>query len=741
VNGEDSISRLHILVDIARTMKWKSAVYVGDSAPDTTLVTQLLTCNRSFDLLDFLLVDNEVDPVSLYARIEYNTVDFVLVHCHSTLCYRVIRKLLYLRNEELLHDSPVPWLMTEFLTQNIISTGLVRVPRTTYGLQEALPNSPLSDVLLDDVWSLERFCHVLGRCPVTLQQQLEVVALYDSLTVVLNLLEDNRQRRFMDSEELARFITEANLKGVARAIRFYPSSSERYHPTLYNVVDLSPSSVTTIGVYDNSRAVWLHKLRPLSRQEAEKRGRFKRAAKVCPPPSGPYRVTTMREPPFVIFDPNKTYNGPYNGFYTGIVVEMMDWLAKEIGFQYTLSEPEDAKYGSIGKDGNGNGMVGQLMSCKTDIAAAAFVITSERSEHIQFTKPYMEVGKTLLVYKGETKSTGLWAFLSPFDVVTRIVVVASLVGVSIVFAILGKVNSYRGGLKCPNNDQTGWPDNSFWFLYTSFMQQGPESIPSIAGKVLVAGWFFFCLVIVATYTANLAAFLTVRSFEDSIDSLDDLAAQTNVVYGTVKNTSITEFFRSSPLDVHQRIYWYMTNTPDAMVDTVEEAYDRVQHKTKGEYIFIWDQPILDYVSSQEPCKSQVVGRAFAPQGYAFATSKGNLELERNLTLGILQMRETFHIDQFLKKWLTSGPCPSTTTVEQMTDAEEVRIGDMIGVFVILGSTVGASLLIALIELLWWRLWKRPVAVGDYVTCRVPSQDQGVQVERNKDLDSLEESPV
>ena len=72
---------------------------------------------------------------------------------------------------------------------------------------------------------------------------------------------------------------------------------------------------------------------------------------------------SMQEYPFVIYDPNKTQAGPHNGPYTGLVVDMMEWLAKEIGFTYNMSEPADLKYGSINEEGVGNGMVGQLMDC------------------------------------------------------------------------------------------------------------------------------------------------------------------------------------------------------------------------------------------------------------------------------------------------------------------------------------------------------------------------------------------
>ena len=356
------------------------------------------------------------------------------------------------------------------------------------------------------------------------------------------------------------------------------------------------------------------------------------------------------------------------------------------------------------------------------MAAAAFAITVSRSEYIQFTKPYIEAGKTLLVYKGEAKSTGLWAFLNPFDVATRIVVVACVLVVSVVFALLGKLNAFSKELQPSDSRRrrnVEWPANSFWFVYTTFMQQGPDIIPSLAGKVLVAGWFFFCLVIVATYTANLAAFLTVKSFEDTIQSLDDLAKQTETIYGTVKDTSITDFFESSPLEIHQRMYWFMINTPDSLVETAEEAYNRVHYRTKGDYVFIWDEPILDYIASHEPCKSQVVGRAFVPQGYGFAMPKG-MPYESNFTLGVLKLREMAMIENLRRKWLQSGPCSTTQTAKDVTDAEEVRISDMLGVFTILGSTVGASVVIALLELLWWkRKNQRTVAINR--NQQVPSQ--------------------
>jgi glutamate receptor, ionotropic, invertebrate len=41
-------------------------------------------------------------------------------------------------------------------------------------------------------------------------------------------------------------------------------------------------------------------------------------------------------------------------------------------------------------------------------------------------------------------------------------------------------------------------------------------------------WWFFSLILISSYTANLAAFLTVDRMVAPINSADDLAAQTEI---------------------------------------------------------------------------------------------------------------------------------------------------------------------------------------------------------------------
>lgn len=69
---------------------------------------------------------------------------------------------------------------------------------------------------------------------------------------------------------------------------------------------------------------------------------------------------------------------------------------------------------------------------------------------------------------------------------------------------------------------------------------GPRAVST---RVLGGTWWMFTLVIVSAYTANLAAVLTVSRPHIPIRSLDDLANQSSISYGTIRDGSTMQFFQ------------------------------------------------------------------------------------------------------------------------------------------------------------------------------------------------------
>lgn len=63
---------------------------------------------------------------------------------------------------------------------------------------------------------------------------------------------------------------------------------------------------------------------------------------------------------------------------------------------------------------------------------------------------------------------------------------------------------------------------------------------------MVSGiWWFFTLIMISSYTANLAAFLTVERMVTPIGNADDLAGQTEIQYGCQDSGSTKLFFQVS----------------------------------------------------------------------------------------------------------------------------------------------------------------------------------------------------
>ena len=76
-------------------------------------------------------------------------------------------------------------------------------------------------------------------------------------------------------------------------------------------------------------------------------------------------------------------------------------------------------------------------------------------------------------------------------------------------------------------------------------------------RMVAAMWWFFSLILISSYTANLAAFLTVERMATPIEKADDLAGQSDIQYGTLKGGSTMTFFRDSQIETYQKMWRYL----------------------------------------------------------------------------------------------------------------------------------------------------------------------------------------
>ena len=107
---------------------------------------------------------------------------------------------------------------------------------------------------------------------------------------------------------------------------------------------------------------------------------------------------------------------------------------------YTLKLVNDSKYGAEdAKAAIGwNGMVGELIRKEADIALAPLTITSARERVIDFTKPFMETGISIMIKRPKEKYSDVFSFLNPLSKDIWYCIIISYIGVSLVIFFVGK---------------------------------------------------------------------------------------------------------------------------------------------------------------------------------------------------------------------------------------------------------------------------------------------------------------
>lgn len=80
---------------------------------------------------------------------------------------------------------------------------------------------------------------------------------------------------------------------------------------------------------------------------------------------------------------------------------------------------------------------------------------------------------------------------------------------------------------------------------------------------MAATWWLFGFIIIASYTANLAAFLTVSRLDTPVESLDDLSKQYKIQYAPLKGSWVQTYFKRMA-DIEERFYKLASSTRNSI---------------------------------------------------------------------------------------------------------------------------------------------------------------------------------
>uniref|UniRef100_UPI00358E8C49 glutamate receptor ionotropic, NMDA 1 n=2 Tax=Myxine glutinosa TaxID=7769 RepID=UPI00358E8C49 len=383
----------------------------------------------------------------------------------------------------------------------------------------------------------------------------------------------------------------------------------------------------------------------------------------------------------------------------GFCVDLLIKLSRTLNFTYTVHLVQDGKFGTQERVNNSNkkewnGMMGELLTGLADMVVAPLTINNERAQYIEFSKPFKYQGITILIKKEIPRST-LDSFMQPFQSTLWLLVGLSVHVVAVMLYLLDRFSPF-GRFKMNNEEEEEEHltlSSAMWFSWGTLLNSGiGEGSPrSFSARILGMVWAGFAMIIVASYTANLAAFLVLDRPEALITGINDPRLRNpsdKFIYATVKQSSVDIYFRRqvefSTMYRHMEKYNY-----DSAADAIQSVKDGTLHA------FVWDSAVLEFEASQK-CDLVTAGELFFRSGFGIGMRKES-PWKQQVSLAILNFHESGFMEDLDRMWVRYQECdgrsnsPATLTFENMA-----------GVFMLVAGGIVAGMFLIFIEIAYKR---------------------------------------
>ncbi|UJR21339.1 hypothetical protein I4U23_024433 [Adineta vaga] len=621
--------------------------------------------------------------------------------------------------------------------------------------------------------TLEYFSYSYFLSQIPKSSQMRARSLYDAFNFILRILNSN----IMDCRTLRlKQMKTKTFKPSLTDIDIYTIRKPRKHP-----IELTGRYSAE---HDDYRPCLVDKRKESGKKERESSSRT-------------YYITSIFDEPFLMLRKRTVLHTKYSQPQAdlkelrghvfdfpeleGFCVDLAEKVCSILNITCKFRIVQDGGFGSKNSStGIWNGMVGDIVARTADMAIAPLTISQVRMEAVDFSKPFMNLGISIMIRKPDAQKPGVFSFMHPVSMEVWLCFSLAYVAVSVVLFLTSRVvnsswrrrvvrqPSYRTytypksvndkhksemelnrqkrdsmdsrlsseiavmpapikpSIRRRHHHRVRQPvsttitedirdkksreneleqtdidlfgiSNALFFSFASFMRQSINLVPkSFSGRVAATSWWCFSLIFVSSYTANLVAFLTVEKLVAPIESVEDLAKQHDIKYGSVRNGTTSAFFEKSNVSVFPQMWAAMQrNSEEVFVATNDEGVAKVRN-SKGKYAFFIESTKNEYVNERVPCDTMKVGSDLDSKGYGIATRLGS-DLTEAINMIVTNLRESGFVDKLKQRWwYERSECSLSSKDKRFS---ELSLSSVTGLFYIFLFGIIVSCTIAFTEFL------------------------------------------
>ncbi|CCD68749.1 LITAF domain-containing protein [Caenorhabditis elegans] len=359
-----------------------------------------------------------------------------------------------------------------------------------------------------------------------------------------------------------------------------------------------------------------------------------------------------------------------------------------------------------------SGVIGELDGDTADMAIGGITINPERERIVDFTEPWLYHGIRILE-KNIPRDSPMQSFLQPLQssLWTALFISVILVGLAIycldfkspferfyqadkeMEQDLKKEFELWIGKDADENVNFG---EAMWFVWGVLLNSGvSEKTPrSCSARVLGIVWCGFCMIMVASYTANLAAFLVLDQPEKGLTGVTDPRLRNpsaNFSFGTVLNSNVYQYFKR-----HVELSSMFRKMEPHNVRRASEAVHSLLNGSLD--AFIWDSTRLEFEAARH-CELRTRGSLFGRSAYGIGLQK-NSPWTPHITSAILRMSESGVMEKLDQKWIDRGG--PNCVVEAHKSPARLGLVNMKDIFILVSSGVALGIFLSFVEVSYGR---------------------------------------
>lgn len=411
---------------------------------------------------------------------------------------------------------------------------------------------------------------------------------------------------------------------------------------------------------------------------------------------------------------------------SGYCVDLLNKLANDIGFTYTLYKVRDEKWGLKTEKG-WNGLIADLMNNKADMCVTSLKLNSERARDIDFSLPFLETGISIIV-KIRSGVLSPTAFLEPFEYSTWVIILFVCIHVAAISIFMFEwVSPYSFNMKkYPPPDHKFSLFRSYWLVWaTLFSASVSTDVPkSAVARLMALVWSAFGLTFLAVYTANLAAFMITRvQFYDLSGIHDPMLTYPEdqkppFRFGTVDGGNTHETMKRN----WQRMHEYVKKGNFFRLN-ISSGVDAVKNDELD--AFIYDAVVLDYWAGKDAnCALMTVGKWASMTGYGIGFPK-NSPHTALVNQYMLQYQQKGDLERLQNFWLTGACSPES---HSQTQSAPLGVENFLSAFFLLAGGIIVSVVVLGIENIYCTHLRKPLQKLDpHGWCGIISMAMGKSV--------------